>query len=65
MALLAEYWQWSPEQTLRLPISRRKRMLRWKERHTRIVDELQNNKGHGRKTFDVEDLEYIWQEPII
>lgn len=61
MATFAEHWQLSPFDTLRLPIARRKRLLRWKERHANLVaQQARSRTEESSGTFTAEDINYIW-----
>lgn len=59
---LAECWQFSFEESLRIPSSRRKRALRWKKR---LGEKMQakakeKNSSDSSLTFSPDDVAYIW-----
>lgn len=65
MAAFAEYWQTSPSEVLRLPISRRRRLLRWKERHAALVaQQVRSKSDSGATHFTNDDIRYIWGEHL-
>jgi hypothetical protein len=61
MAAYAEYWHVPPSEVLRLPVTRRKRLIRWKERHSMIVAQQMRSKSESSGAqFTAEGLKYIW-----